>query len=448
MIQSINTAGGGGGGGADEKVKVSANDTTEGYLNGKLVAGTNITLTENNDGSNETLTVTATDTNDAAKVSANDTTAGFLNGKLVAGTNITFTENNDGANETLTIAASGLTGFTASQNTASPNNTVNASRLLVDATSTNADAVIQPKGTGALLARLPDGAVTGGNKRGTNAVDLQTSRDSAAQVASGTNATVGGGQRNTASGSDATVVGGDKNTASGASSVCGGTSSIASGQFATAFGRQAVASGSQSFSVGGGTSQNIASGQNSIAMGGTNNASGSYALAIGQQNTASGNYSFAFGKGATADKHGQYAHAAGSYGSLGDCQYDRYTILRITTDATPLQMSMNNGAPATSTTISIANDSTCAFRALVTARRADADNESAGYIIEGVIDNNAGTTAFVGTPTVTVLAEDTPAWDVTVTADNTNDALVFTVTGEVGKTIRWGAVVELMKVTG
>ena len=39
------------------KVKVSANDTTEGYLNGKLVIGTYTTLTENNDGGAETLTV-------------------------------------------------------------------------------------------------------------------------------------------------------------------------------------------------------------------------------------------------------------------------------------------------------------------------------------------------------------------------------------------------------
>jgi hypothetical protein len=39
--------------------KVSSNDTTYGYLNGKLVAGTNVTLTENNDGGNETLTITA-----------------------------------------------------------------------------------------------------------------------------------------------------------------------------------------------------------------------------------------------------------------------------------------------------------------------------------------------------------------------------------------------------
>ena len=45
---------------ADDQAKVSANDSTSGYLNGKLVAGTNITFTENNDGSNETMTISAT----------------------------------------------------------------------------------------------------------------------------------------------------------------------------------------------------------------------------------------------------------------------------------------------------------------------------------------------------------------------------------------------------
>lgn len=40
-----------------------------------------------------------------SQVSSNDSTPGYLNGKLVAGTNITFTEANDGGNETLTIAA-------------------------------------------------------------------------------------------------------------------------------------------------------------------------------------------------------------------------------------------------------------------------------------------------------------------------------------------------------
>jgi hypothetical protein len=46
-------------GGSDELAKVSANDTTAGYLNGKLVAGDNITLTEQNDGGNETLEIEA-----------------------------------------------------------------------------------------------------------------------------------------------------------------------------------------------------------------------------------------------------------------------------------------------------------------------------------------------------------------------------------------------------
>jgi hypothetical protein len=47
---------------SDEKVKVSLNDALAGYLNGKLVAGTGITLTENNDGGNETLEIAATST--------------------------------------------------------------------------------------------------------------------------------------------------------------------------------------------------------------------------------------------------------------------------------------------------------------------------------------------------------------------------------------------------
>ncbi len=42
----------------EKKVKVSSNDSTASYLNNKLVAGVGITITENNDGANETLTIT------------------------------------------------------------------------------------------------------------------------------------------------------------------------------------------------------------------------------------------------------------------------------------------------------------------------------------------------------------------------------------------------------
>lgn len=88
---------------SDEQVKVSANDTTPGYLNGKLVAGANTTLTEQNDGGNETLEVASED--EQVKVSANDTTEGYLDTKLTAGLGITLTEQNDGANENLEIAS-------------------------------------------------------------------------------------------------------------------------------------------------------------------------------------------------------------------------------------------------------------------------------------------------------------------------------------------------------
>ncbi len=48
-------------GAIERKTKISSNDSTAGYLNGKLVAGNGIGFTENNDGGNETLTITVTD---------------------------------------------------------------------------------------------------------------------------------------------------------------------------------------------------------------------------------------------------------------------------------------------------------------------------------------------------------------------------------------------------
>lgn len=48
------------GGDSDEKVGVSSNDAAPGYLNGKLVAGTDISLTEMNDGADETLIISST----------------------------------------------------------------------------------------------------------------------------------------------------------------------------------------------------------------------------------------------------------------------------------------------------------------------------------------------------------------------------------------------------
>lgn len=89
MIESINQAGGGGGG-----------------LEG-VTAGTGISV-DNTNPDNPIITNTSLNTDETAKVSSNDTTAGYLNGKLVAGSGISLTENNNGGNETLGIAVSNL----------------------------------------------------------------------------------------------------------------------------------------------------------------------------------------------------------------------------------------------------------------------------------------------------------------------------------------------------
>lgn len=76
----------------DIQVKVSANDTTAGYLNGKLVAGSGITLSETNDGGNETLSIGGatlpTITGIAPTVASNSATD-----IVITGTNFVITPN-------------------------------------------------------------------------------------------------------------------------------------------------------------------------------------------------------------------------------------------------------------------------------------------------------------------------------------------------------------------
>ena len=99
-----------------------------------------------------------------------------------------------------------------------------------DSVNTNAPIVLQPQGTGAVQAQLADSTATGGNARGANAVDWQTQRNLASQIASGANSTISGGGYNTANASLATISGGTVNTASGYGSFVGaGNGNIASG---------------------------------------------------------------------------------------------------------------------------------------------------------------------------------------------------------------------------
>lgn len=173
----------------------------------------------------------------------------------------------------------------------------------------------------------------------------------------------------------------------------------------------------------------------------------------GELNEASGDYSSVVGGFfASAPLYGKQSLASGGIAALGrgSAQCGRMVLRGVTTNGTPLVITSDAQAASTINQIILPNDSTHTFSILVVARRADADGESAGYKIEGVIDRNAnaGTTALVGSPTVTVLAEDTAAWNVTATADTANGGLAITVTGEAAKTIHWVAISTTAEVSG
>jgi len=91
------------------RYRVGSSDPTSDLDEGDLFYNTNSNVVKFYNGS--AWVAIAADTDALVKISSNDTTAGFLNGKLVAGTAITFTENNNGSNETLTINATDPTAL-------------------------------------------------------------------------------------------------------------------------------------------------------------------------------------------------------------------------------------------------------------------------------------------------------------------------------------------------
>lgn len=264
--------------------------------------------------------------------------------------------------------------------------------------------------------RATDQGATAGNARGDFSVDLQSHRSSATQVASGAYSVVTGGTSNTSGGSQSVVCGGTSNSASGSQSiVIGGNSNVASSD-------QAVCAGGSS---------NAASGSYSITIGGTNN-------------TASATYASTRGYLAKADKYGQSALAAGGFAGAGSSQMSQMVARGTTTDGTITEIFLDGSAQR----ITIPTDTSWSYLIQVIARRTDADGETNTYLRFGAIDNNAGTTALAGAVSSLATIEDQAAWDVTIDADDTNDALRIRVTGAASKTIRWVALITLVEVTG
>jgi hypothetical protein len=259
----------------------------------------------------------------------------------------------------------------------------------------------------------------------------------------GSNSVIAGGLSNSITASHATVAGGHDNRALNQGAFVGG------GEFNDALGFRSTIGGGSGHETGGshstigGGSGNTASGNNATIAGGiVNTASNLYAtVAGGAANTAGATAATVpGGHSALASHYGQFAYASGPFATAGDAQASMYVLRAITTNSTQTEMFLDG----LSARMTVASGRTLVFEIQVIAR--SSGNTSAAYLIKGALDNNGGTTSFLNAPIVEVLGEDVSAWDATVQADDTNDALVLKVTGAASTTVRWVATVRTTEV--
>jgi len=311
-----------------------------------------------------------------------------------------------------------------------------------------------------------NGAVqeTGGNAKGADAVDLQPVRGVVTQVASGANATISGGKNSTASGIESAVSGGNTNVASGDDSVVsGGILNTASGFASNIDGGSSNLASSDQAVVGGGVG-NTASGINSTVGGGsTNVASGTYATVgggfanqpsaegatvgggEGNQASASGS-TVPGGFQGNAYLYGQVAHGSNKFAAVGDAQTSELIWRRTTTDATANLEMFLDGSSATQRAV-VPNNHTWAFEIICCARRSD--GMSICFKVDGGIKNDAGVVVLVAANTTIVTADGTAAAlgaaNFVVAADDPNNSLKLSVTGQGGQTWRWVARARLVE---
>jgi hypothetical protein len=246
-------------GGTDSNVKLTSTtngniltyDGGNGYWkNTDLTAGTGISVGKS---ANGVLTVTNSSPNtyDPAAVAI---TGGTINNATIGATTAT-------TGKFTTLEATGTSTLgTASSQYIQVEGGSTAVLLSAQGAGTNIPLALQPKGTGALQAQATTSTTAGGNARGQYAVDWQTSRNGAAQVASSTQSVVGGGFGNTASNVASTVAGGASNVVNQPyGGILSGQSNAVTLNYASVVGGSSnTGSGYYGF-VGGGTSNSTTS---------------------------------------------------------------------------------------------------------------------------------------------------------------------------------------------
>lgn len=221
-------------------------------------------------------------------------------------------------------------------------------------------------------------------------------------------------------------------------------------------GRLSKASGADSFAIG---DNNIVANGSAFALGNTNNVTGNTGFALGESHTVSGSYSASIGGyGSTATQtyamtFGPYAKAAvqnafifGSKGwfSAGSAQGGMYILYADTTDATATVLTTTNSTAGSTNQIVAASDTCIMFSGTLVAMQNGAQDQG-GWEIKGLLKNDGGTTTLVSSNIQTF--DDGNGWTVALTADNTNNALAITCTGEAAHNIRWVANIQTSEVT-
>jgi hypothetical protein len=302
---------------------------------------------------------------------------------------------------------------------------------------TNSALVLTPKGTGALiLGPKPDGTTTGGNARGANAVDLQTSRTSSTQVASGARSAILSGSRNTASGNDGVVCGGVNNTALTNGFVGAGSGNTGAVMSVVCGGEgNTTGTGNSASFIGAGTG-NSATGQGSVVCGGGRNDVGGVA-----GNTASAVMgSVLGGSSAQADRYAMQAHAAGRFAAQGDAQRARFVMRNKTTTNAAVELFLDGS----SARLTIPSGRVLGLTINITGI-SSTGAAVAHYMRQYALKNVSGTTSEVYAP-ITIGTDNAAGTSIALSASDASDALIVSVTGTASTIWRWVASVDAVEI--
>ena len=308
---------------------------------------------------------------------------------------------------------------------------------VITTTTSNANLVLSPNGTGAIIADIPDGAITGGNARGNNAIDLQTVRTAVTQVSSGLNSVISGGAGNTASGQESVIGGGVGNVASNDRSVVsGGLLNTASGDRSAILGGHSNTA-SQSFSVViGGFSNTASASYSTVAGGNTNQATATDAAILGGTNNVALASGSAIIGGAYARGYllGQRATAYGRFVASSDAQTSSIILRREITGTGISELFLEGSSTRAILNIASPGPTNArAWRAQIDVVAICATVGNGTTVLNDVFAGSyhcaikrVGTaTSLVGTVSVTNEVSDTSMSTsvVTIDADDTNEAL-------------------------